>query len=205
VSGQARIPVWNLPAPIQWGGLDLPLLGLSRDGHGTPITPAAAFSLATDTRHFWFLAHHPAPANHHPTAQPGSFTPELWKYDVAECFIANPDGSYLELNLAPNSAWWACWFSAPRTPESSLPKPIPEVKTYSDTAADGAWLAAMAVPLDAFGPTGPDWSKLRINVCFILGGNQRTHLSAANLPGAVPDFHQPFHFPPACHIDPPPA
>lgn len=63
----------------------------------------------------------------------------------------------------------------------------------------------MSIPLDFFGPGGPDWSTLRVNVCFILGSDRRRYLSAIALPGENPDFHQPADFAPILHISPPPT
>lgn len=125
--------------------------------------------------------------------------------DVAECFIANADGSYLELNLAPNAAWWACRFSAPRQRETPLPLSVPGLETHCEVSDDGGWLCAMSIPLDFFGPGGTDWSTLRVNVCFILGSDRRRYLSAIALPGENPDFHQPAAFATILHISPPPT
>lgn len=181
---------------LRWGGMDVPLLGLGHDWFGTRVEPAAGFSLVKDPRRLWFLASHRRPAILHPDARPGGFQAELWRYDVAELFLADPaSGRYFEFNLAPNGAWWCCEMTAPRVRAKEEDEAMPEVATYADLAADGSWVAAMALPLDLlkarldFGP------ETRANVTFILESPAQRFLTAAALGDGEPDFHQPQRFP----------
>ncbi|MEO5914689.1 MAG: hypothetical protein ABIS50_10680 [Luteolibacter sp.] len=183
------------PRPLVWGELDVPLFGLARDLQGEAIDPPAAFSLVTDPFHLWFLANHRKPALVHPKSRPGAFQAELWRYDVAELFIADPaSGRYFEFNLAPNGAWWTCEFTAPRVRADEMDIAMPEVATFSEMAADGTWVAAMAIPLPLlrarldFGP------QTRLNVAMILASPEQKFISAANLGQGEPDFHQPDRF-----------
>lgn len=187
--------IFTSARPLRWGQLDVPLCGLETDWAGTPLQPAAAFALAMDAHRLWFIAHHRQPAQLHPRSRPGMFQAELWRHDVAEWFIAEPvSGRYFEFNLAPNGAWWSCEFSAPRVRAEEIDIAMPEVATFSDMAADGAWLAAMAIPLDLlrarldFGP------RSRINVAMILGSPAQRFVTATALGGDAPDFHQPQRF-----------
>jgi hypothetical protein len=72
---------------------------------------------------------------------------------------------------------------------------MPEVATFSDMAPDGAWVAAMSIPLDLlrarldFGP------RSRANVTMILGSPDQQFLTAAKLGEGEPDFHLPQNFP----------
>lgn len=188
--------IFTSPRPLQWGALDVPLLGITKDWHGLPVEPAAGFSLAADDRRLWFIAHHRAPANLHPQARPGVFQADLWKHDVAELFLAHPaSGRYFEFNLAPNGAWWSCEFTAARVRAEECDIAMPEIATFADMAADGAWVAAMAIPLDLlkarldFGP------QSHANVTFVLGSPRQRFLTAADLGGDKPDFHRPERFP----------
>ena len=181
---------------LQWGELDVPMLGLAKDWFGNPLNPPAGFCLATDRSHLWFIAHHRRPAELHPQARPGMYQAELWKHDVAELFLADPaSGRYFEFNLAPNSAWWCCEFTAPRVREEETDIAMPGVATFADLAADGSWVAAMALPLDMlrarldFGPA------TRANVTMILESPAQRFLTAADLGGGDPDFHRPGSFP----------
>lgn len=181
---------------LEWGLLDVPMFGLERDWQGEVIDPPAAFALAMDPKRLWFIAHHRRAAQLHPLARPGAFQAELWQHDVAECFIADPvSGRYFEFNLAPNGAWWSCEFTAPRVRAEDCDIAMPEVATFSDMAVDGAWLAAMALPLDLlrarldFGPSS------RVNVAMVLESPARKFLSAADLGGGEADFHRPGRFP----------
>lgn len=191
-----RMMIFTSPGPLSWGELDLPLLGVTRDWDGNAVVPAAGFSLAMDDRRLWFLAHHRRPAQLHPKARPGVFLPELWRHDVAELFLADPvSGRYLEFNLSPNGAWWSCEFKGPRLREEEIDIAMPEVATFSDMAADGSWVAAMALPLDLLRARIDFGRQTHANVTFILESPAQRFLTAADLGGGKPDFHQPSCFP----------
>jgi len=182
--------------PLAWGELDLPLLGLMKDWHGESVEQPASFCLAMDAERLWFVAGHRRPAVLHPQARPGRFQAELWRHDVAEWFVAAPDGGrYLEFNLAPNGAWWSCEFRAPRVRAEDVDIAMPEVATFSELASDGSWLAAMAVPLDLLRARVDFGDESGVNVAFILGSPDQRFLSAADLGPGAPDFHRPQAFP----------
>lgn len=191
------IPIFECDETLGWGALDLPLVGIARDWDGADVDPAPGYSLACDAESLWFLAHHRVPARAHPDSRPGAFHVDLWKHDVAELFLADPaSGRYIEFNLAPNAAWWSCEFTAPRERAEAVEIAFPDVHAWADLAADGAWVAAMAIPLDilksriGFGPA------TRANVSMILGSPQQQFLSAAPLGAGAPDFHRPAAFQP---------
>lgn len=178
--------------PLTWGSLDLALFGIEKDWFGNPLDVPCAFGMAIDHGSFWFVATRRKPATIHPDARPGKFTPELWKHDVAEFFISHPaSGRYLEFNLAPNSAWWSAEFTAPRVRANKEDVPVPGVKTYSDLAPDGTWVAAASIPLDIlrarldFGP------ETRMNVTFIVDSPDQKFLTATPAPQGEPDYHRP--------------
>ncbi|MEI7910089.1 MAG: hypothetical protein WCK77_10670 [Verrucomicrobiota bacterium] len=189
--------IFESARPLVWGELDVPLFGLGKDWHGARVEPAAGFALVCDAQRLWFVVNHRRPALLHPQGRPGRFQAELWRYDVAELFLADPcSGRYFEFNLAPNGAWWTCEFTAPRQRAEAVDIAMPEVATYSELAADGSWVAALAVPLDLlrarldFGPA------TTANVTFILESPQQRFLSATDLGAAEPDFHRPLQFSP---------
>lgn len=187
--------IFKSSRPLVWGELDVPLLGIEKDLAGAPVQPAAAFCLATDPQHLWFIANHRKPAIIHPQARPGGFQAELWKYDVAELFIADPaSGRYFEFNLAPNGAWWTCEFTAPRIRADEAEIAMPEIATFSEMAPDGSWLAAMAIPLDLLRARLDFGQGTCLNVTMILNSPQQRFLSAADLGPGEPDFHQPQRF-----------
>ena len=57
-----RMTIFTSQTPLKWGELDVPMLGLEKDWHGTTLQPPAAYALATDPRRLWFIAHHRRPA-----------------------------------------------------------------------------------------------------------------------------------------------
>lgn len=187
--------VFTSDKPLSWGALDLPIFGLARDMEDRPVHPPAGFSFARDDRRLWFVAHHRAPAQIHPEARPGGFQADLWRWDVAEWFVAHPDsGRYLEFNLAPNGAWWSCEFTAPRVRADETDIAFPEVATFADLAPDGTWVAAMAIPIDLLEARIGFGTGSTANVTMILGSPAQRFLSAAPLGGGPPDFHRPERF-----------
>ena len=86
---------------------------LTHDWYGTPVNAPVEFSFTIEEEYLVFRAAQAAPVTIHPEARPGEFTEELWMYDTAEFFVADAEGKqYLEFNLCPNGAWWACTFTA---------------------------------------------------------------------------------------------
>jgi len=189
--------IFNSGDPLVWGELDVPLLGITEDWSGRALVPPLGFSLATDPRDLWFVAtRQQARASILPGASPGEFIPGLWKYDVAELFIADPEGNaYLEFNLAPNGAWWAAKFSSPRELCEIQPDFQNHIRTYHDVEDADCWVAAVSIPLGflrehiSFGVGSP------ANATFILNSPDQTFHSATKLRGDTPDFHQPSKFP----------
>ncbi len=182
--------------PLVWGELDLPLMGVSSDWSGRSLNPPVGFTVATDPTHLWFLATRGAPALQLPGTMPHEFHEKLWEADTAELFIGDPStGTYLEINLAPNAAWWACLFDTPRASRETQPDFASHATTYHDDQSADSWLIAISFPLPFlrrilnFGPGSSG------NATFILNSPDQTFHSATRLPGTDPDFHQPARFP----------
>lgn len=179
--------IWNTHNPT-WTHLE-------RDWFGQCLDVPASFALTADPGYLWFFAQRNKRARMLPAAHPHEFVEGLWTDDVAELFIKDTDSEhYLELNLAPNGAWWAARFSGPRKRVNEDAPPVEGIKTHSRISDDGCWRAALGIPLsyleDNFG-FGVD---TELNVTFIVDSPGQRFLSAASLPGHQPDFHQPRHF-----------
>lgn len=187
--------VFTASQPLAWGELDLPMFGLFKDSSGSSLASPAGFSLAVDSHNLWFLAGYQEAASLHPQARPGAFQAELWKHDVAELFLADPEtGRYFEFNLAPNGAWWVCEFTGPRQRAEMIDIAMPGVATFADMAPDGAWLAAMAIPLDLLRARIDFGVTTRLNVAMILKSPAQRFLSVTDLGSERVDFHQPDKF-----------
>lgn len=178
--------------PLHWGTLDLALFGLEKDWYGNTLDVPAAFGLGMDHGSLWFVATRRKPATLHPQSRPGKFTPELWKYDVAEFFISHPEsGRYLEFNLAPNSAWWSAEFTAPRVRANADDKEMPGVRTFADLAPDGTWVAAASIPLDILQARLDFGENSLMNVTMIVDSPEHKFLTAKPPPtGGELDFHR---------------
>lgn len=189
--------VFESPGLLEWGALDLPILGIDRDWFGLPFWPPAGYALAVDPLRLWFIAGHNRPAVVHPKSRPGLFKAQLWRHDVAELFLGDPaTGAYLEFNLAPNAAWWSCRFDAPRIRKIERDVPLAGVETWTQSADDGSWMAVAAISLEVLVDTISFGRASTGNVAFILESPQQRFLSVEDLGGGQQDFHRPAAFPP---------
>jgi len=118
----------------------------------------------------------------HPAGAENAFTPELWMWDVGELFLAGKDGRYLELNLAPNGAWWMQGFESARVLDNSF-----DVEEFA-VQVNGADLSISLYKLERYLGAKENW---RVNVTAILQSPECEFLSLLQLPGDVADFHQP--------------
>lgn len=191
------IPCFLSKHVLDWEDLELPSIAISRDWYGEKFDVEPTFCVACDDQSLWFVAHHGMPATAHPNAAPCEFHAELWRFDCAELFLANPkSGKYLELNISPNAAWWSCEFIGPRQRAIMHDIPIAGVQTWAKTAPDGAWTAAMAVPLDFLDDSIGFGSDTLANVTMILDSPSQKFVSALSLGSGDPDFHRPNQFRP---------
>ena len=187
--------IFTSDTPLSWGKLDLPLCGLHEDWFGKSISPST-FTLAKDPESLWFISIFPGSANIHPAASPGQFTPELWKYDVAELFMANPKtGEYLEFNLTSNGAWWASKFSSVRVPSALQPDFTTHIHTHHDLTETHHSVVGLQIPVNFLKKEIDFGLTTAANITTISNSPSQRYLSASKLPGAEPDFHQPIHFP----------
>ena len=178
---------------MEWGALDVNLFGAQKNWQGKALKSPIGFAFAIDPKYFWFIATSQYKAMPHPESNHGEFKEELWKYDVAEFFLKNKlNGRYLEFNLAANAAWWAAEFSGPR--EGMGPAPLQGVTTYSDIAESGTWLVAARMELPMMQERFDLSPDSTMNAAFIINSPEQEFVSALDLPGETPDFHQPDHF-----------
>ncbi len=176
-------------------------MGITEDWFGTTLEEPCTFSLAKDSEFLWFISIFPHTANIHPSASPGLFTPELWKYDVAELFLANPStGEYLEFNLTANGAWWASKFSSIRKPTAQQPDFTSHIRSHQDLSDTHHSVVGLQVPLKFLKKEIDFGLATAANITVICDSPSHRYLSASKLPGAQPDFHQPTNFTTASFI-----
>jgi hypothetical protein len=187
---------------LHWGELSLPVWGLEKDFHGGKRERPLMYSLAEDGEYLWFVAASASPAQLHPQARPGMFLSELWKYDVAELFIADSvSGRYAEFHLAANGAWWSGEFVGIRERAGDEDVPFPEVETYAEISLEGGWMAAMAIPIDLLQARIGYGTASKMNVCFVADSPEAKHYSVVTLAGDRPNFHQPQAFSQVAYTD----
>lgn len=148
------------------------------------------YAVALDAEHLWFGGTVDCAPDFVPTAM--GFTPELWKHNCLELFVACPaSGRYVEFNLAPGGAWWSCAFAGPRLPDGSADRV--EMATSGYPEATGWRVVGRASLADIRVAIGNEpWSA---NVTAIVGGGgtepEGLH-SVARLGAA--DFHRPHEY-----------
>lgn len=184
--------VWNCPIPIQ-NPPQVPWNSIAKSWHGKVLLKPARFLFWLDADALHFACAHDAPAKIHPLAEAGKFQGELWRYDVGEYFLAALDGSYLEVNLAPNGAWWLALFDKKRQ-LSDKHFSRDGVTTKAKMTPD-SWQAQITIPLENLSEFFPDLTNLSLNAAFILQSPDQIFLTACPLESPEPDFHLPEQFP----------
>lgn len=180
---------------LSWKILDLPWCEVTEDWSGSTLKEPSTFNLVKDVESLWFISNFPISANIHPTAFPGQFSPELWKYDVAELFLTNPTtGEYLEFNLTSNGAWWASKFSSVRTPSAQQPNFSAQIRSHYDLTGVHRCVAGIQIPINFLKKEIDFGITTAANIAIIRDSPSQRYLSASKLPGPQPDFHQPAHF-----------
>ena len=163
---------------------------LDHEWYGNPVSPAIEYSFTTDGEHLVFRAAQAAEVCPHPEGKPGEFREELWKYDTAEFFIAAESGSpYMEVNVAPNGAWWACAFSAPRVRDAAAGVPV-AVRTTGEVTPEG-WRCSASLPLAYLRSMDIDIFSCRLAATCILNSPDYLFYTTSDDQSGEPDFHRP--------------
>lgn len=164
---------------------------LTHEWYGAPVAVPVEFSFTLEGDYLVFRAAQAAPVTIHPDACPGEFTEELWMYDTAEFFVADADGKqYLEFNLCPNGAWWACAFTEPRVRDAAAGLPL-GVRTEGQVAP-GGWSCSARIPLSYFSSLGIDIFNCRLAATCILNSPDYQFLTTSDDLSGEPDFHRPW-------------
>ena len=117
---------------------------LTYDWSEKVVESPAHFSLLLFDEELLFAAKRSSPAILAPGSSKGDYFEGLWEYDVAELFIADSSGKYLEINLAPNGAWWAMGFVSPRVRDGSFV--VPKGVTIESVIDESSWEASISIP-----------------------------------------------------------
>lgn len=167
------------------------ILNLTHEWYGKPVAAPVEYSFSIEGDYLVYRAAQTAPVTIHPGARPGAFTEELWKYDTAEFFVADAEGkNYLEFNLCPNGAWWACAFCGPRQPMPGAAAPGAVETTGSVTPA--GWGCSARLPLAYLESLGIDIRNCRLAATCILNSPDYLFCTTADDLSGEPDFHRPW-------------
>jgi len=166
---------------------------IQKDWFGEVIFPPVRLALTLTETDLLFTASRATTAKPHPQSSEGKFLTELWRYDVAELFLLEPEsGRYLEINLAPNGGWWACWFVRMREPSPEQPNFESLSIHAKGELSESHWEASIRLPLSLF----ENPATLRYNFTAIVNSPKQRFLTAFPLGPEQPDFHQPSRFQP---------
>ena len=158
---------------------------LDRQWNGQPSETSVQYLLSVEQNRLEFRAVFPSGSRCHPEAVAGEFTPELWRWDVAEYFIAGR--AYLEVNLAPNGAWWIQGFSEVREIDPQFDISQLDIQAYPEELR-------ISIGLDGLERYLGSRSQWRGNVTAIINSPEYQYLSMIRLSGNQADFHQPSVF-----------
>jgi hypothetical protein len=163
---------------------------LTHEWYGKALAVPVEYSFTIEEDNLVFRASQAAPVTIHPDAEPGEFTEELWMYDTAEFFVADADGKqYMEFNLCPNGAWWACAFSAPRVRDAAAGVPV-AVRTTGEVTPEG-WRCSATLPLAYLRSMDIDIFSCRLAATCILNSPDYLFYTTSDDQSGEPDFHRP--------------
>jgi hypothetical protein len=190
-----RIPAWlNLPITSFWNGAQCydvykhGLVSIAQTEDGLLITASLAQQKEPNL----------------PPQPFGTYVPNLWEYDVVECFLVG-ENVYLEVEFGAAGHILVLDFSAPRKRLHAYTEFCPKVKfevSYSAGARNSnvvgtvynnisvvRWQSSINIPWRIV----PE--KIKAVNAFVIVRNNFLAFSPLN--GDMPDFHQPAHFPSA--------
>lgn len=166
---------------------------LEKEWYGHTVKTPVIYSFHTDGKYLYFHAEQPAAVSVPPYAEPHAFTPELWKFDTAEFFIAPAEGTrYMEFNLCPNGAWWCCVFSDKRCADTTVTPP--QAETHA-TLTENGWSATAVLKVSDLQALGIDLHHCRLAAAAILNSPDYVFLTTAEDQSGEPDFHRPDSWP----------
>ena len=160
---------------------------LNRLWNGEKSEVPLSYSLGEGPGELVFAVQFPDGVKCHPDARAGEFTSELWKWDAAEVFIVGEDGRYIEVNLAPNGAFWIQGFLGVRISD-------PDFAWRDLIQQSSAMHPILKLSMKGLSDYLGNPDSWRANVTGILNSPNYAYLSVIKLPGNEPDFHQPDSF-----------
>ena len=164
---------------------------LTHEWYGNPVAAPVEYSFAIEGDSLVFRASQAAPVTIHPEARPGVFTEELWKYDTAEFFVADAEGkNYMEFNLCPNGAWWACAFCGPRQPLAGAV--VPQGVETAGSVTPAGWGCSACIPLAYLESIGISIRNCRLAATCILNSLDYQFCTTSDDLSGEPDFHRPW-------------
>ena len=173
---------------------------LEKDWNGNLMKNALNFELESSLDSLIFAVKFDSKTQDHPLSQLGRFQAELWKYDVAELFISNPEsGEYLEINLNVTGAWWLMKFQDVLKRDGDFQEEEAKRSVRVTKVEEGNLEGGVRFELNRSyikQSLGLDLEALHGNVTAISSAPNRVFSSAVKLTAEKPDCHRPEEFTP---------
>ncbi len=185
------LPVYQSSTSLTFERLfQFPLNYFEYDWFGERVKNSVGFVVGVDPDRLFLGAKVDASPWLDPATSQGQFVEGLWNKDVVEIFLASSDSPiYQEVNLAPNGAWWSCFFSKYRKRDAGGFKMPQDVKTHS-VIGSAQWEAAISIPLNQFSLPVELEGGTKANVTFVVGKAKRQYLTWSSIQQRDPDFHR---------------
>lgn len=167
---------------------------LISDWEKNPLSNPFSFKVAAEKDDLTFTISFEIPSTVAPASEFQNYQSELWRYDVGELFLANPNtGEYLEINLNEAGAWWMQKFCSIRTADEFHTKEDYSSAVIVERQEEGVSLIVKTKFLESL--LGLPVYEMTANATAIVGQPQQFS-SFAKIDKPEPDFHQPSYFPP---------
>jgi hypothetical protein len=170
------------------------VLGMARisvltDWWGGILSRPFRYALGRDATYLVYVSEVPKAAPAPTGLKNGAFVENLaepeTRADTAELFIMRSDGTYFEVHISPDGAWWYMDFSGYRTREpGNIPDGVEvKVERYTDS-----WLGLIRIPLDQLrlAPGGLVGFQATVALC---SGPAPVYITSAGSLDFRPDFH----------------
>lgn len=176
-----------LTSETKWNLADLftcQLTAINRDWSGASLAFSFNYCLLHSCDRLYFGCKSNGHNARMPNTAKGQFVEGLWKYTVVELFLGEKNSDeYLEFNLSPDGAWWACAFRSYRE-RSGRDLASLEVETFSRALDNNFWECALSFPLPR-----SELDLVTCNVTAIIGHEEQIFLAAKAKSEQEPDFH----------------
>jgi hypothetical protein len=169
--------------------LEMPRHQIAFDWWGRTLPRPFRYALGSDAIHLVYVSELPQRAQQRQGITAGAFVADLAEPETGgqtgELFVMRSDGSYFEVHISPEGAWWYMNFPRYRTRE---PGAIPSGVEVKIVEHEDSWVGALRIPFTEL-PVAKG-EEVRVQAAAALcDGVSAIYITSAGAPGFEPDFH----------------